>query len=91
MTELGEFALYLAWGFAALGFFFGPIGKAIAKRIAGPGHSGSEADVAELRARVDELDGQQQRVAELEERLDCAERMLANIQAPQLEGRGQAR
>ena len=92
MTELGEFALYLAWGFAALGFFFGPIGKAIAKRIAGPGHSGSEpADLAELRARVDELEGQHQRVAELEERLDFAERMLASIQAPQLEGRGEAR
>ena len=88
MTELGEFARYLAWGFVALGFFFGPIGKAIANRIAGASHSGTEAaDVAELRTRVEELEGQHQRVAELEERLDFAERMLASIQAPQLEGR----
>lgn len=88
MTELGEFAKYLAFGFVALGFFFGPIGKAIARRISGAPHPGLDpAELDAIRARVDELEGQQQRVAELEERVDFAERLLANVQQPQLQAR----
>jgi hypothetical protein len=35
MSELGQFALGIAFGLAALGFFFGPIGKALGARISG--------------------------------------------------------
>lgn len=36
-----------------------------------------DAELADLRARIDEADAARQRIAELEERLDFAERMLA--------------
>lgn len=36
-----------------------------------------EAELRELRGRVDEVEQAQQRIAELEERLDFAERLLA--------------
>lgn len=40
-------------------------------------------EVSELRQRVAELEMQQSRVAELEERLDFAERLLAEQKAPE--------
>ena len=56
----------------------GPLGKALAHRIegrrAGPDDS---AEVAELRERLQELEQQERRMHELEERLDFAERLLA--------------
>lgn len=62
----------------------GPIGEAFGRRIGGSGHGRSDTEdqqVAELQARV----------AELEERLDFAERvLLQERQAGQLE-RGDAR
>jgi len=82
MTELGEFAMYLAYGFIGLGFFFGPIGVAIGRRIGGrQAHQmdpAGLAELAEVRQRLGELEAQQARVAELEERVDFAERLLAS-------------
>ena len=42
---------------------------------------GQEVDA--LRARLNEVEGQQTRIAELEERLDFAERMLAQSREPE--------
>jgi len=78
MTELGEFAMYLAYGFIGLGFLFGPIGVAIGRRIGGRQPQQMDpAELAELRQRLGDLEAQQARVAELEERVDFAERLLA--------------
>ena len=62
-----------------------PIGRAIAKRIAGPVDRAASHDVQALRDEVDqlraELESMQGRVGaqldEIQERLDFAERMLA--------------
>jgi hypothetical protein len=86
MTELGEFAMWLAVGAASLGFWsaMSPIFKAIAGRIAG---KGADERVVALEQRLmaledrgltsGEVETQYARIAELEERLDFTERMLA--------------
>jgi len=63
----------------------GPLGKALAHRIAGRGAEPDEstvAELAELRERLQELEQQQGRIHELEERLDFAERLLAQQREP---------
>jgi hypothetical protein len=66
--------------FAAVLVLRGPLGKAWAKRIEG---AGGQVDarvfpaVEELQGRVAELEERVQRMHELEERLDFAERLLA--------------
>lgn len=83
MTELGQFALFMAVGAGAIGIFFGPIGKAIGRLIEGRRRDGGSDTVAsDLQARVEqlELESERMRMAELEERLDFAERMLTNIE-----------
>lgn len=76
MTEPGEFAFWLAMGAGVLGTTLGPIGRAwgrrIEARIAGGGPPSEE-----LAQRVADLEACAQRVNELEERVDFAERMLA--------------
>jgi hypothetical protein len=54
----------------------GPLGRALADRIAGRIHRDPavNADVDQLAGQVDEL---RQRLAEMEERVDFAERLLA--------------
>ncbi len=73
---------------AAIFVLRGPVGKALAQWIGGWSHNeakwieakareaggGTSGDVDQLRAEVDELRGQ---LAEVQERLDFAERMLA--------------
>ena len=76
MSGAGQLAMFLALGAAALGLFLGPIGAAIARRIGGPGEAPSE-ELEELRDRVQTLEAQQDRFAEVESRLDFAERLLA--------------
>lgn len=67
--------------FASVLILRGPLGRAIARRI--EGSDGTAADpgiarrVAELEAQVAELEHRADRIAELEERLDFAERLLA--------------
>lgn len=53
-----------------------PLGKAFARRIEGRG-AGSDERIVELERRINELEARDARVAELEDRLDFAERMLA--------------
>jgi len=79
---LGPFIVPVALFFTigAVAILRGPIGKALADRLAGrvPQQLPS-ADGDEMRADVDEL---RYRVAELEERLDFAERVLAQRREP---------
>ena len=79
--------MFLAIGAAALGVLFGPVGSALARRLAGrPEPSDAHAEIDEIRARLtDEADDLKNRLAEVEERLDFAERLLAHgRQADQL-------
>ena len=91
--ELGEFAMWLAVGFGFLGFWFGPIAKAIGRWIESKTGGGSKQQVHELEARVAELEQMllrtpaqgvpAERVAELEERVDFAERLLSQRSEPE--------
>lgn len=54
-----------------------PLVRALARRIEGKGDATLRAELEELRARVQDLEGRQGHVAELEERVDFAERLLA--------------
>ena len=82
MTEGGEFAAWLAIGAGLLGTTLGPIGRAwgrrIEARIAGGGPQSEE-----LAQRVADLEACAQRVNELEERVDFAERTLAQPRDPE--------
>ena len=78
MSPPGELAMFLAVGAAAIGLFFGPIGTALGRRLAG--RSGPDELQVELEqmnermaAEVEILRG---RLSEVEERLDFAERLL---------------
>lgn len=63
--------------FAAL--FFGPVGRSIAKMLEGDTRHDDEATMRleDVEARLAELSLEQQRVGELEERLDFTERLLS--------------
>ena len=63
----------------------GPLGKAIGERIAGRAGSGDH-DAKALRAELEEL---RYRVLEMEERLDFAERLLAQQKQRQMLGGGE--
>ena len=71
---------------------FGPLIAAWARRIEGRGgESTLRGEIEQLRQDVAELDGMRARVAELEERVDFAERLLVNPRAEvpsQREGSG---
>ncbi|MGH6885350.1 MAG: hypothetical protein ACREGK_04670 [Geminicoccales bacterium] len=84
MSELGQFAMFMAVAAGALGIFFGPIGRAVGRLIEGPkrGPVAGDPVVHDLRARVEQLEAERGRIAELEERLDFAERMLAQRREP---------
>jgi hypothetical protein len=71
--------MFLAIGAAAAGLLFGPIGSALARRISGRLQPDDvHAEVEELSTRVTgEVDDLRTRLAEVEERLDFAERLLA--------------
>lgn len=73
MSDSGEFAMFLAVAAAAVGLLFGPVGAALADRLRG------RRD-AETRAALDAL---ATRLAEVEERLDFAERLLAQAEQPE--------
>ena len=72
----------------------GPLGRALARAIelgAGGGRSpDDEARVAQLEQRIAELGAGQTRLAELEERVDFAERLLARSDVPvRIQGRAE--
>ncbi len=85
MTELGEFAMWLAIGVGQVAFWLAlsPVIRALADRISGKTRPGG-LDQVELRLQAleernpvtGEVELQQQRLAELEERLDFTERLL---------------
>ena len=91
MTELGEFAMYLAAGATAIAALvvISPVFKALANRISG---TNSDEVLAMVEARLaaiedrgsisGEVEAQHGRIAELEERLDFAERMLTGRAEP---------
>ena len=93
MSELGEFAMFMAWGMLALGIFFGPIAKAAGRWIESKASGGGSKNVQELEHRIADLEAMLQRtppggvpaerMAELEERLDFAERMLSQRSEPE--------
>ena len=63
---------------AAMALVLYPIAKALARRLEGRGVSQDLLQqLDELRERVRDLESSQHRVAELEERLDFTERLLA--------------
>lgn len=72
--------MFLAIGAAAVGMLFGPIGSALARRLGGrPEPGDAHAEIEEMRARVTvEVDDLRNRLAEVEERLDFAERLLTH-------------
>ena len=77
-------------GIAMTGLVLWPLFRAIGRRIEGRGVkpeqlAAIEDELADLRARVAESEGSH-RIMELEERLDFAERLLAERQAPRIEG-----
>jgi hypothetical protein len=84
----GELAMFLAVGAAALGLFFGPIGMAIGRRLSGRVHTDTGSDSIEMDTHlIAEMDDLRRRLAEVEERLDFAERLLTdNPPADQLRG-----
>jgi hypothetical protein len=61
-----------------------PIMRAFGRRLEGKGAGDPalRADVEQLHARIGEVDALQTRVAELEERVDFAERLLAQNREP---------
>jgi hypothetical protein len=93
MSELGEFAMWGAYGLMGIGIFFGPIAKSIGRWIESKAGGGSPKRVQELEGRVAELEMMLQRtppggvpaerMAELEERLDFAERLLSQRGEPE--------
>jgi hypothetical protein len=83
MTEPGEFALFASIGITSIAIFFGPIGKAVGRRIAGGGLSAGQVtgetrvELEDLMARMHDVEAECARLADVETRLDFAERMLA--------------
>lgn len=78
--------------FAACAVVLYPLMRAIGRRIegrTGPDPALAE-EVAQLRARVADVESMQHRIMELEERVDFAERLLAQGRAQDrlMEGRG---
>ena len=67
-----------------------PLMRAIARRIEGRGRESAalREEIDHLRARLAEVDAVQSRLGELEERLDFAERMLAQRSEPDRLPRG---
>jgi hypothetical protein len=87
MTEAGEFAMWIAAGglFVGVTTLLAPIARAVAHRIEGrTAPTDLEARLQALEQRgmdTGEVDLTRQRLAELEERLDFAERLLGQARS----------
>jgi len=86
--------LLIFGGGTAVALGFSPVGRAVADRIRGKHGVGADteelrAELAEQReAQAEELQRMRQEVGELAERLDFAERLLAQQRDPQRIARG---
>lgn len=99
MTESGEFAMWLAIGAGQVAFWtvLSPVFKALADRIRRKGMPAGDR-LEELQDRLaaleqrspitGEVEAQMARLAELEERVDFAERMLTRQRSAALPGGG---
>jgi Tfp pilus assembly protein PilO len=69
---------------AAATIILWPIMRAFGRRVEGKGVAdpAMRSDIEQLQARIGEVDALQARVAELEERVDFAERLLAQNREP---------
>jgi hypothetical protein len=87
---IGEFAFWLAMGLIGISVFFGPVGRALGRWLE-PRRTPAQPDperLGDIEHRLTELEQSQHRVAELEERVDFAERMLAQHRDPARLGDG---
>jgi hypothetical protein len=80
MHELVPIVVFLVMG--AVGISFSPIGRALSRRVGGGEAAPGEIDtlrgeLADLRAEVGDLQSRLGQLDEVQERLDFAERMLA--------------
>lgn len=65
------------------GLIFWPLARALGRRVERGGQaSDAHEELEGLRSRIEQLEQGQVRVAELEERLDFAERLLAQAREP---------
>ncbi len=78
--------------FAACAVVLYPLMRAIGRRIEGRGTADPalRSELEELRTRLNDVESLQHRVMELEERVDFAERMLAQRREPERLGRGES-
>jgi hypothetical protein len=83
--------MFLAIGAAAIGLFFGPIGLAVGRRLSGRSYTDTHAEIEQMGEQVTgEMEDLRRRLAEVEERLDFAERILTDsAPANQLPGGAQ--
>lgn len=97
MTELGQFAMFLALGATMVTCLLGPIGRAVGRRLEGRSRGGEDRlaeldmrleELDQMQAQIDQLEAGQARTAELENRLDFAERVLSEQGKPSLLGGG---
>ncbi len=90
MTELGEFGMWLAIGAGQVAFWvaISPLIRSVADRIRARGSAPADVDarLVALESRspiTGETDAVQQRMLDMEERLDFTERMLAQQREPE--------
>lgn len=90
VTMPPEMTVLMALGFfAACTIILVPLFRALARRIEGRNtDSALRNELDQVQARLGEVDALQHRVLDLEERLDFAERMLAQKREPDRLGRG---
>jgi hypothetical protein len=70
--------------FTAATLVLWPIARALARRLEGRGSpdAAMRGELEQLQQRLGEVDAMQTRIAELEDRLDFAERLLAQSREP---------
>jgi Tfp pilus assembly protein PilN len=76
-------------GIAGVVAILWPLARALARRIERGAHADPalQEDIDQLRARLNDVDALQARIAELEERVDFTERLLAQKRQPEQLGR----
>jgi hypothetical protein len=83
LGELIPIVLFLMLG--AVGMSYSPLGRALARRIAGEKATMEEAPIlAEVDVLREELHGLRQELGDVQERVDFAERLLAQVRAKEV-------